>query len=72
MGKSEDLGSMADSVTSSTEDLSKVITAGSEAAGVAMGVASAEKFRMHKDNPTQVPTAEAAAKAAAEAAAKDE
>jgi intracellular multiplication protein IcmD len=50
-----DLGDIASTVTPSTADLAKVVTAGSEAAGVAFELGSVEKFKVHKDNPTQVP-----------------
>jgi intracellular multiplication protein IcmD len=56
MPEKPDIGSVATNVTSSsTEDLAKVVTAGSEAAGVGESVASIEKFKLHKDNPTQLP-----------------
>jgi hypothetical protein len=45
---------VAATVTSEV-DLTNVITAGSEAAGAAEEVASVEKFKVHKDNPHQVP-----------------
>ena len=46
---------VATTVTSNADDLAKVVTAGSEAAGVGFEVASVEKFKAHKDNPTQTP-----------------
>jgi intracellular multiplication protein IcmD len=49
------VGEIASEVSSSDVDLTTIITAGSEAAGAAEAVASAEKFKMHKDNPTQIP-----------------
>lgn len=49
------VGEIASEVSSSDADLAKVITAGSEAAGAAEAVASIEKFKLHKDNPTQIP-----------------
>jgi len=55
MSDSPEIGSIASTVTSSTDDLAKVVTAGSEAAGVGFEVASVEKFKLHKDNPTQLP-----------------
>jgi intracellular multiplication protein IcmD len=48
-------GEIASTVTSSTPDLAEAVTAGSEAAGAAQAVVSAEKFKVHKDNPTQLP-----------------
>jgi hypothetical protein len=55
MSDTKDLGDVASNVTPDTEDLAKVVTAGSEAAGVGFGVAGVEKFKLHKDNPTQLP-----------------
>ena len=49
------LGNIASTVTSSDADLAKVITGTSEAAGVAFEAASIGKFKVHKDNPTQIP-----------------
>jgi len=51
-----ELGSIASTVTSSEgTGLEKAITGASEAAGAAYSVASIEKFKRHKDNPTQIP-----------------
>ena len=51
-----ELGSIASTVTSPEgTGLEKAITGASEAAGAAYGVASIEKFKVHKDNPTQIP-----------------
>jgi hypothetical protein len=47
-------GEVAESVKSDV-NLTDVITAGSEAAGAAEEVASVEKFKLHKDNPHQIP-----------------
>jgi intracellular multiplication protein IcmD len=55
MPDTPDVGEVASTVTSNTDDLAKVVTAGSEAAGVGFAVASTEKFKAHKDNPTQIP-----------------
>jgi intracellular multiplication protein IcmD len=52
---SETIGSVASSVTSSFTNLTKLITGSSYLAGVGFSVASIEKFKMHKDNPTQIP-----------------
>jgi intracellular multiplication protein IcmD len=53
---SDDIGSIASNVTSSSDvDLEKAITGASEAAGAAYSVASIEEFKRHKDNPTQIP-----------------
>jgi intracellular multiplication protein IcmD len=49
------IGEIASTVTSSTPELTTAITAGSEAAGAAQAVVSIEKFKVHKDNPTQLP-----------------
>lgn len=48
-------GEMASKVTTQTDGLTEVITGASEAAGAAEEVASIEKFKLHKDNPTQIP-----------------
>ena len=48
-------GEIADCVTSSLGSMTKIITGTSEAAGAAEEVASVEKFKMHKDDPHQVP-----------------
>jgi len=48
-------GEIASKVTTSDANLTEVITAGSEAAGVAEEAAAIGKFKMHKDNPTQIP-----------------
>jgi intracellular multiplication protein IcmD len=48
-------GEIASTVTSETPDLTQVITGASEAAGVAEAAASIGKFKLHKDNPTQIP-----------------
>lgn len=55
MSDTPSAGEMASEVTSNDADLAKVVTAGSEAAGVGYEVASIEKFKVHKDNPTQIP-----------------
>lgn len=49
------VGNLASEVTSSTPDLAEAITGSSEVAGAAFEVASIEKFKVHKDNPTQIP-----------------
>jgi hypothetical protein len=48
-------GEIASKVTPSDANLTEVITGASEAAGVAEEAASIEKFKLHKDNPTQIP-----------------
>jgi len=59
-----DIGSIADSVTSSYGGLAKVVTASSYAAGLGFSAASILKFKQHKDNPTQIPVGTPAALAA--------
>jgi intracellular multiplication protein IcmD len=55
MSDTPEIGEIATNVTSNAEDATKVVTGASEAAGVAFEVASVEKFKVHKDNPTQIP-----------------
>jgi intracellular multiplication protein IcmD len=49
------LGSIAESITSSFSNLSKLVTAGSYLAGLAFSIGAIMKFKQHKDNPTQTP-----------------
>jgi intracellular multiplication protein IcmD len=50
------VGEIASTVTSeSGPGVTEVITGASEAAGAAEAAASIEKFKLHKDNPTQIP-----------------
>jgi intracellular multiplication protein IcmD len=49
------LGEIASNVTTSDADLEKVITGASYAAGAGEAVVATEKFKLHKDNPTQIP-----------------
>ena len=49
------IGDMAESITSSFDNLTKLITAGSYLAGLAFSIGSIMKFKQHKDNPTQNP-----------------
>jgi intracellular multiplication protein IcmD len=49
------IGGMASSITSSFENLSKLITAASYLAGLGFAVGAIMKFKQHKDNPTQIP-----------------
>ena len=51
----ENLGNMANTITSSFENLTKLITAGSYLAGLAFSIGAIMKFKQHKDNPTQIP-----------------
>src|SRR5215213_7645113 len=48
-------GEIASKVTTSDATLTEVVTGASEAAGAAEEVASIEKVKLHKDNPTQIP-----------------
>lgn len=52
-GKS--LGDMASSITTSFDNLGKLITGGSYIAGLAFAIGAIMKFKQHKDNPTQIP-----------------
>ncbi|WP_454781878.1 type IV secretion protein IcmD [Legionella sp. WA2022007384] len=49
------LGEMAETITSSFTNLSKLITAGSYLAGLGFSIGAIMKFKQHKDNPTQIP-----------------
>jgi intracellular multiplication protein IcmD len=49
------LGAIAENITGSFTDLSKLLTSSSYLAGLGFSVASIEKFKLHKDNPAQVP-----------------
>jgi intracellular multiplication protein IcmD len=55
MSDTPSTGEIASQVTSSDANLTELVTGASEAAGAAEEVASIEKFKLHKDNPTQVP-----------------
>ena len=55
MSDTPSTGEIASKVTAQTTGLTEVITGASEAAGAAEEVASIEKFKLHKDNPTQIP-----------------
>ena len=48
------IGGMASSITSSFENLSKLITASSYLGGLAFAIGAIMKFKQHKDNPTQI------------------
>lgn len=50
-----DLPSVASTITSSFQDIAKLITAGSYLAGLAFSIGAIMKFKSHKDNPTQIP-----------------
>ena len=52
---SEDLGSIASNITSNFSELTNLITACSYIAGLGFAIGAIMKFKMHKDNPTQVP-----------------
>ncbi len=49
------IGDIAESITSSFTNLTKLITAGSYLAGLGFSIGAVMKFKQHKDNPTQVP-----------------
>lgn len=49
------VGDMAEQITSSFTNVTKLITAGSYLAGLAFSVGAIMKFKQHKDNPTQIP-----------------
>lgn len=49
------VGSIAESITGSFTNLTKLITAGSYLAGLGFSIGAIMKFKQHKDNPTQVP-----------------
>lgn len=49
------LGDMADQITGSFAQLTKLLTAGAYIAGMGMAVSGVVQFKAHKDNPTQVP-----------------
>jgi intracellular multiplication protein IcmD len=49
------LGEMAESITSSLTNITKMITATSYLAGLGFSIGAVMKFKQHKDNPTQVP-----------------
>lgn len=52
---SDTVGTIAANVTSSFGNLTNLITAGSYAAGAMFSVAQIEEFKLHADDPTQVP-----------------
>ena len=51
----QSLGGISAQIYGNFAKLSKLITAGSYIAGLGFALASIMKFKMHKDNPTQVP-----------------
>lgn len=61
------VGSIAERITSSFTDVTKLVTASSYAAGIGFSAASILKFKQHKDNPTQIPIGTPAALAAVSA-----
>ncbi len=58
--KGTTIGTIADSVTSNTSDVAKLVTSASYVAGLGFSAASVLKFKAHKDNPTQLPVGTAA------------
>jgi len=49
------LGGVASTITASFTQVTKLITGGSYLAGIAFSIGAIMKFKMHKDNPQQVP-----------------
>ena len=49
------IGTMAESITGSFNDLTQLITASAYLAGFAFSATQIAEFKAHKDNPTQVP-----------------
>ena len=49
------IGDVAEQITGSFTQLSKLITAGSYLAGLGFSIGAVMKFKQHKDNPTQIP-----------------
>jgi intracellular multiplication protein IcmD len=49
------IGNIADDITGSFSDLSKLLTSSSYLAGLGFSVASIAKFKAHKGNPAQAP-----------------
>jgi intracellular multiplication protein IcmD len=54
-GDSATLGDMANNITNTFENITKLITAGSYLTGLAFSIGAIMKFKQHKDNPTQIP-----------------
>jgi intracellular multiplication protein IcmD len=52
---SDNLGGIASNITSNFTSLASLITACSYIAGLGFAIGAVMKFKMHKDNPTQVP-----------------
>lgn len=50
-----DLGTVANTVTGTFGDLTRLLTAGSYVAGIGFAIGAIMKFKQHKDNPTQIP-----------------
>lgn len=51
----QDLGDIASVIYNNFENLTKLITSCSYIAGLGFAIGAIMKFKMHKDNPTQVP-----------------
>lgn len=51
----QSLGEVAATVTTSMDNVAKLITAASYVAGIGFALMGMLKFKAHKDNPTQVP-----------------
>lgn len=54
-GGDGNIGDVANNLTGTFTNVTKLITAGSYVAGLAFGIGSILKFKAHKDNPQQVP-----------------
>ncbi len=53
--ESENLGSVAQNITTNMKDVAELITAAAYVAGLGFAVAAILKFKAHKDNPQQIP-----------------
>lgn len=51
----ETIGTMAATITSTFDNVGKLITAGSYVAGLGFAISAILKFKQHKDNPQQTP-----------------
>ena len=51
----DSIGTVASTIYSSFNQLSKLVTSGAYLGGLAFAVGAIMKFKQHKDNPTQVP-----------------
>ena len=51
----DSIGTVASTIYSSFNQLSKLVTSGAYLGGLAFAVGAIMKFKQHKDNPTQIP-----------------